>query len=318
MPITLGNQLLSDIDETCTNDKAICSHIANIDVNIIEAWDFMQTARPTLNYRKDWLVLEQLKLMLSAAKAESLNTLGGPTELKELFKKNKRVPCSVCVNLAALHLNPMDEYIKDLDYFGSNFASNFEGFASFLGNTGLKGTQIYHVEGAAFTLRVLREEGLNSSTIDGFEMQYNEENEKVVDIKKKNGILVECKSWEINGPGFQNVVAGTSGSFSQFISYISVGITKLSDLEYWFDKRKITGATDEIKETAIKQKFQNMMLQNNALTTKGTNVFNAIWGNSGLRNMFDISVTATKSPVEQFKDIVSDTSNSFYNFILVK
>ncbi|MFN6075336.1 MAG: hypothetical protein ACK46Y_07190, partial [Fluviicola sp.] len=57
----------------------------------------------------------------------------------------------------------------------------------------------------------------------------------------------------------------------------------MSGLEYWFDERKITGTDENAKKTAVKQKFQEMMLQNETLTQRGTEVFNAIWGNANLR-----------------------------------
>jgi hypothetical protein len=96
----------------------------------------------------------------------------------------------------------------------------------------------------------------------------------------------------------------------------------MSGLEYWFDERKITGTDENAKKIAVKQKFQEMMLQNGTLTQRGTEVFNAIWGNGDLRNSLWNSQQYPNLNESQAKIIftswISDTSNSFYNFIYVK
>jgi hypothetical protein len=61
-----------------------------------------------------------------------------------------------------------------------------------------------------------------------------------------------------------------------------------------------------------------------ALTPKGTEVFNTIWGNTVLRGNVWNDVPANPSVADKlsysvkFASLVSNTSNSFYNFINVR
>jgi hypothetical protein len=91
----------------------------------------------------------------------------------------------------------------------------------------------------------------------------------------------------------------------------------MSGLEYWFDERKITGTDENAKKTAVKQKFQEMMLQNGTLTQRGTEVFNAIFNNNDLKvSLFQgRDINDSKS---FFITMLDDLSNSFYEFINVK
>ena len=143
----------------------------------------------------------------------------------------------------------------------------------------------------------------------------------MVDIKTLDGVLIECKSWTIGAPAFVNFKNGTSGSFGQFLSYLQNGVTNMNGLEYWFDSKK------ESSESALKGEFKSMMYQNNALTTQGDAVFNAIWGNTGLRgNLFPETVGFSSEELEDEKDnyrkdfleMISSLDNPFYEFIKVR
>lgn len=115
-----------------------------------------------------------------------------------------------------------------------------------------------------------------------------------------------------------------SGAFAQFLSYLQNGIATMDGLEYWFDERKITGAGETQKKTKVKEEFRKMMLTGNTLTQRGDDVFNAIWENSNLaRSIFgpDIDVNLPNDKIDsydEFKVLLLDVNNSFYNFILVK
>jgi|GEM_PF-6487517 len=133
----------------------------------------------------------------------------------------------------------------------------------------------------------------------------------------------ECKSWELNGIAFQKFVEGTSGSVQQFKTYLSdqTRVTSMDKLEYWFDGKK--GVT----ESQVKEKFKQMMYNGTTLTTQGTAVFNAIWGNSALRgNLFPETVGLNANDLSnikpsilgKFQTNVSSITNGFYDFIKVK
>jgi hypothetical protein len=99
----------------------------------------------------------------------------------------------------------------------------------------------------------------------------------------------------------------------------------MSGLEYWFDERKITGADENAKKTAVKQKFQEMMLQNETLTQRGTEVFNAIWGNANLReSLFPRPQQMTDDNLyrqfafQSFMQKVINMDETLFGFIKVK
>ena len=66
------------------------------------------------------------------------------------------------------------------------------------------------------------------------------------------------------------------------------------------------------------------MYNGTELTNKGTQVFNAIWGNVGLRGkLFENDINQNNSQDKadskvEFITIISNIKNDFYNFINVK
>ncbi|MCP1383612.1 hypothetical protein [Runella salmonicolor] len=109
-------------------------------------------------------------------------------------------------------------------------------------------------------------------------------------------------------------MAGTSGSVTQFKTYLSdqARVTSMNQLEYWFDGKK--GVT----ESQVKEKFKQMMYNGTTLTTQGTAVFNAIWGNVGLRGSLFPNISDPIAGKDRFEEIIESTSSIFYNFIKVK
>ena len=70
--------------------------------------------------------------------------------------------------------------------------------------------------------------------------------------------------------------------------------------------------------TPIKEKFKQMMYNGTELTNKGTQVFNAIWGNGGLREKLFPSIIDKKKGQDKFEEIIEDLKSPFYNFIFVR
>ncbi len=115
-------------------------------------------------------------------------------------------------------------------------------------------------------------------------------------------------------------------SFPQFLDYLRK-ISKMSDLEYWFDKRKINN------ETTIKNIFKSKMLTTTtpeSLTTIGQSVFDKIWGNVALRESLFPRANYPSMNDVQYKDAANvdfitfvgntkdNMNSSFYDFIKVK
>ena len=313
--ITQLNAFLNQLNSSRANSDHIVNKIGQFDTDILKAFKQMY-AHKSIGYWADYKGLSELKQIMNNSSVK--NALGDEGGINIILEKNTRLPCSTCDNtLAKMYLNPMDEYLKDVSYFAQNFTGN--GASDVLNGSGIKSNQIWHVEGAAFMLRVIRTMALTSSSIAGFEYKYadNDEavspNEKEVDIITVNGTLIECKSWYANGISFQHFVAGQGNSYSQFIGYLQ-NITSMSGLQYWFDVRKAT-------EAEIKGKFKDLLFDPAAnsgqggLTPKGMDIWNIIKLKPGILSELNINNT---NNTNQFINVVSNIQSDFYDFILLK
>lgn len=241
--------------------------------------------------------------------------MGGDEGIDAILEKNIRLGCNTCGTSPAPYLNPMDEYLRDVAYFAENFATT-QGASDVLNGSGIKSKQKWHVEGAAFMLRVIREMQLKQTDIASFEYKYadNDEaiepNEREVDIYTVKRKLIECKSWAANGASFQKFVLGKGNSYEQFKDYLSE-IQDLDGLEYWFDKRKAS-------EAEVKEKFRQLLYdeKTNTLTEKGKEVWEILKNKSGVLDELEIS--SKKSQEILFADLVSKLDEKFYKFIYAK
>ncbi|UUV20436.1 hypothetical protein [Paenimyroides aestuarii] len=97
-------------------------------------------------------------------------------------------------------------------------------------------------------------------------------------------------------------------------------MTKLSDLKYLFDKRKLLqefgpGSFNNINEAtdAVKVKFKTIFSG-----SKKEEIFDAIWSNQKLKNdLFDVNITKADAKLD-FDDLINDTKSILYNFIKVE
>ncbi len=241
--------------------------------------------------------------------------MGGDEGIDAILEKNVRLGCNTCGKSPAPYLNPMDEYLRDVAYFAENFATT-QGASDVLNGSGIKSKQKWHVEGAAFMLRVIREMQLKQTDIASFEYKYadNDEavepNEREVDIYTVKRKLIECKSWAANGASFQKFVLGKGNSYEQFKDYLSE-IQDLDGLEYWFDKRKAS-------EAEVKEKFRQLLYdeKTNTLTEKGKEVWKILEDKTPLLKKLGIS--PEESEEAQFTYIVGRLDEKFYKFIYAK
>lgn len=124
---------------------------------------------------------------------------------------------------------------------------------------------------------------------------------------------VECKSWTPDGIAFRKFINGEGNAYKQFKTYLQ-SLTTLDGLEYWFEGRKAS-------EIQAKQKFQEMMYQNNALTQQGTEVFNVIWANGSLRRSLFVQPPGSTLPQwesiarNDFTSLIANLDDKFFRFI---
>jgi hypothetical protein len=217
----------------------------------------------------------------------------------------------------------LNDYLDYVDYFAANYTGKKD-YKKVLSPQGIKSDGIQQVIATAFILRVLKENPSYLQTISGFEEKIETIDDDgntgraFADIVENENKIIECKSWDLNGIAFQNFVkeGSATGSVKQFVTYLSDNekVTSMDKIEYWFDKKKL-GSTNT---GPVKEKFKQMMLNGTTLTTKGEAVFNAIWGNSTLRENLLPSISDKKEGQDKFETIIEKTDNSFYNFILVR
>ena len=71
-------------------------------------------------------------------------------------------------------------------------------------------------------------------------------------------------------------------------------------------------------ETQAKEAIQKQLYNGTMLTNMGTTLFNTIWANTVLRGNLFPRITDKDEAQDKFEEIISTTSNEFYNFIKVK
>ncbi|NBB31842.1 hypothetical protein, partial [Cellulophaga sp. BC115SP] len=320
--------ILSDITQE-DNSYAVTHYMNNFDSNIIDAWQLLNLYNQPFRRRNNPL-LQKVKVLQDDN--SFVSKIGGVNGLAEIVAKNSRAPYKGCTNCNATYLRDIDEYLDDVKHF-STFSGVAGGYSTAL-NLLKSTTTIRKLEPEAFIIRVLKSENLS---VMGFEVA---KTGCEPDLVLADNTLCEFKSWKTTLTGnadednveeedydfgntlpsyttsktpFENFVSGHTG-VKQFIAYLSLPeVSDMGKLRYYFDARK--GATEPYAKSAFKQ----MLYDGTNLTANGTAAFNAIFGNLTLRTtLFDLSATATKTPQEQFKDIVSNTGNSFYQFIKAK
>ncbi|MCC9063561.1 fibronectin type III domain-containing protein [Flavobacterium piscisymbiosum] len=317
-------EFLKDIDESNGSDY-ICGNISKFDLDILKAWKLVQDARPNLQYRKDWAVLQEIKTILN--NSNSLSTIGEIDGLKTIIQKNVSAPCKVCSSGNSDYIM-LNNYLNYVNYFAINY-KGAPGFDDVIGKKGILSGGIHQVNATAFVLRVLKENPSYIGTITGFELKIevvndaNEKNTAFADVIENGNKIVECKSWKIDGLAFLNFVKDQTtitGSSKQFITYLSDAskVTSLDKLEYWFDSMKFNKNKDP---QPIKEKFKQMLLNANNLSNKGEATFNAIWSNIPLRGSLfpqNKNEDDRDDAKDDFKELIKDTKSRFYNFITVK
>lgn len=85
----------------------------------------------------------------------------------------------------------------------------------------------------------------------------------------------------------------------------------MSRLEYWFDGRKANSSQ-------VKEKFQELMYKNGALTKQGTEVFDVIWGNTSLRKDLFPNINDPIIGRDKFEELLENHSTLFYSFLMTK
>ena len=241
-----------------------------------------------------------------------------------------------------------DEYLKDVEYFVKTFGKNTTGNRSaYVFSSGIISNGKGHRFGAIYVLKALRKDvattpiipnGSIASTI--FEQKISAQNGLVnncePDVRIGTDKILEFKSWSPNGAdtdigsmgddeiiqsGYsafnklaENNYAKAPNSYTQFLCYLS-NISKMSDLEYYFDKDYILQRGQSDPKGYVKSKFQALLM----ISIYREDVFNTIWNNQkGLKN--DLFQNKSKQDAEDyFKDeLVSKINSNFYEFIKVK
>ncbi|MCV2486985.1 fibronectin type III domain-containing protein [Flavobacterium sp. SH_e] len=329
---------LKNINEGSTTSDHIAQHIQDIDINILNSWEIVAEARCSSatiencnsQMQKDWKVLKELKTILINNQINS--DLGDSTGLQEYIKTNTRSKCTVCGNSGVDFIQPMDQYLIDLAYFASHYINA-------TGRNNVKSLLITSSdrtrEAEYYILKVIKANPNIFNNITAYEYTQLEGCEPDV---VNAGVYCEFKSWSnipkntvdkddpesassSNGAFSYFKTSLTGNSFKQFKALLATRqVNNMNKIAYYFDALKLAGTDNTVKATWVKEVFKEMMYKNNTLTQQGNEVFNAIWSNTELRTELfpDNDNEAGRSEaLSDFTSFISNTNNSFYNFIKV-
>ena len=333
---------LNDIKGVGT-DPYLCAHVNQLTVPLVEAWKIVYDARGANAYKKDFALLQQIVNMRSQANAEMYRNLGGDNVLIDIIKKNVGAPCNTCTGNKSW-MNSMDEYLKDVVYFVETHkitGANTDG-AQYVFSSGITSNSPGQVYGAVYMLKVLRKNtAIRPTMFEDAIPASGTLNGCHPDAKIGTRIL-EFKSWSPNdadtdvgslgpdddeGPlgksyfkkfSENDYTAGKSSSYTQFLCYLNK-INNMNELSYYFDEALINAKGQSEEKQYVKNIFQKLLTNANTQSA----VFAVIWNNQNLRASLFTGIDFTQTDAEAtclglFNTMVSDTNNSFYNFINVE
>ncbi len=259
------------------------------------SWKVVRNARGSQSlFKTDIDLLKKVAELRNDA--QFLDRIGGEQGLQRIIQANVRARCKSCGSAGAAYLKHIDDYLDDVRHLVDNY-NDVDGFADVI--TDLKrinssGSPNLNVEGAAFMLRIIKENDdtfLNSIT--KFEGSIDDlTNGCKYDLQFSNGQTIsfgEFKSYAENSIG--NFAATGKATYQQLTTYLS-SLNSIDELIYFFDAAKISDIG------IIKNRFKTVF-KNNA-----EDIFNA---NQDLFKQFDrLDGTGKIDDWEDFLELVSD------------
>ncbi|MBU2062673.1 MAG: hypothetical protein KKH44_12605 [Bacteroidetes bacterium] len=100
----------------------------------------------------------------------------------------------------------------------------------------------------------------------------------------------------------------------------ATAVTSMSKINYYFDAKKLAGTNNITKEDWVRTVFKDMMYNatTQALKQQGNEVFEVIWGNTGLRESLFPGISDKNLGQDKFEEMIETVNSVFYNFIIVK
>ena len=352
--LTEADAFLTDVNENTCTSEYLCGNIGSINVDIVNAWkleiDALTSAgrkEPlTSQYLSDWETLTTIKNMmttesnkvndwftifnvvydteLATAKAGSL------TDKVSIFaKRYSGVSCNTCgdvntnahTTLKNVWLNI--KYAMDLYNADNNIVNvaYFSSYALFSKNYTTQHGHHHQLSDMRINLN------LPSSNILGIDRNITNA-DKQYDLKLKGSLGNGYKEYKSYGQNLINDIALRNwGYFDQFLAYLKAPET--TDMGVPNDPAKPTFQyifnTRLQSEANIKTAFQKLFCENcdetsqptKRLSPQGSQVFEAIWGNTGLRNNLFPSITDIDLGRGAFLNLVKENplNNKIYGFI---
>ncbi|WP_163395881.1 fibronectin type III domain-containing protein [Flavobacterium limi] len=300
----------NDVTGTTTaSTPQLRDNIPQININVVNAWQIL-SVYPV--HRKNMDYINQIVSMLTDTKVQN-NLNQGTDNYKVMLTKvvknhNVLTPQTKFNNSVALI-----EYLKALKLL----IDNYDGVSGFKESLSPLKTQTQNgFDGMWFGIQQMNT--LSADDVARVDLDFDE----ILDCGTATNpssckFDVEMRSGNPKWYEYKSYAEASIPKFSQLKAYFS-RINSINQLEYVFEQRK-AGTED-----AVKLKFQNFLCsgcstETPSLSAKGNELFEVIWNNVSLRQiLFDLSDTATKAPKEQFKEIISETENDFYDFIKVR
>jgi hypothetical protein len=307
----------ADINSSAELKNLFAKNIDKAD-ELSDAWKTLLNARGANSVLKKDIALIN-KVADLKKNSSFMQNIGGNEGLEKIIKNNVQAPCKSCGNSGSKYLKNMDEYLDDVEHFVTNF-NNVSDAQRLI--TELKNGAQNTVEGGAFAVRMFKENAgglFTKGQVSAIDLRFSEDVLNRFDVKFANG-FGEFKSYQIES--ISNV------SVNQLKQYLGApDLTKLSDLSYFFDKRKLlqefgTGTSSTIIDAtgAVKDKFKTIFSG-----AKKQEIFDAIWSNPNLRNDLFPELPPSPSPQQklqymnnQFNTLINNVDSKLYKFINVK
>lgn len=232
--------------------------------------------------------------------------------LDDIISKAKDSPCSSCGGTGRVGRTEMGAYLDDVDHFIKNFeitsGSKGETFYNWMrGTTNPNPGQLDELHQ---TLSDFAKRNIKEADVVGIGKQFPNGTKKY-DLRRIGDKYTEYKNKDfVSSP-----LSANGSDVDQLINGYIKNISKIDDLEWkaGLAKLKDKGWTDSNALTNMKSQWKNVFSD---ATTKN-NLFDAIWGNSALKqNTFgSLSETQARAVLDNW---VSTTDDALFKFIKVE
>lgn len=205
----------------------------------------------------------------------------------------------------------MEQYLDDVDYFISNFTVSSGGKGEVFYNwmRGTTNPTSGQLDELHQTIRDFAKRGIKESDVEGLGKQFP------IGTKKYDLRRVGDKYTEYKNKDFVSYpLTASSDDVDQFINGYLKNLKSMDDFEWkaGFGKLEGSWSSEANALTEMKKQWKSVFESN------ADEIFDVIWENQNLRNSLFESGLEKADIKSDFLEMISDTNDSFFNFIKVE